>query len=252
MQRILFGLLITALLLVACAGPATPTPEMPAVEPTAVPPTVAAQPTETQSMPTQSEPATMPPASDTPPPVQPAAEVRTFQIVPGESTVQYEVGETFINQNNRFNLAVGVTPQVTGEVQVDAANPGNSTLGPISIDISQFKSDSDRRDNKIRQDFLESSRFPIATFTPTQVEALPASYTPGQELAFKVTGDLTVKETTRPVTFDVTAKLDGDTLSGTATTTLLMSDFAVGPITIGGILNTEDQVKLIFTFVARP
>jgi polyisoprenoid-binding protein YceI len=66
-----------------------------------------------------------------------------------------------------------------------------------------------------------------------------------------VTGDLLVRETTRPVTFEVTASLNGDALTGTATTTILMSDFGVGPITILGVLGTEDQVKLAFEFVAR-
>ena len=67
-----------------------------------------------------------------------------------------------------------------------------------------------------------------------------------------MTGDLTVKETTNPVTFDVTVKLDGNTLSCEATTTVLMSDFGVGPISILGILNTQDEVKITFRFVARP
>jgi hypothetical protein len=30
-----------------------------------------------------------------------------------------------------------------------------------------------------------------------------------------------------------------------------MSDFGFGPISIGGILNTEDEVKVKFVFVAR-
>jgi hypothetical protein len=31
-----------------------------------------------------------------------------------------------------------------------------------------------------------------------------------------------------------------------------MSDFKIGPISIGGVLNTEDAVKIRFDFVARP
>ena len=96
----------------------------------------------------------------------------------------------------------------------------------------------------------KSSRFPIARFVPTNIEGLPDSYSAGQELTFKVTGDLTVKETTRPVTFDVTARIEGDTLVGTATTTILMSEYGVGPITLAGILGTEDEVKITLTFVA--
>lgn len=191
------------------------------------------------------------------PEVTPTTEIQsqtgtsTFNIIPGESSVTYEVGETFFNDNNRFAVAVGKTTQLNGQIQVDQVNPQNSQISPIEIDVSQLQSDSSRRDGAIRDRFLESSRFPTARFVPTAIEGLPDSYSPGEELSFKVTGDLTVRETTRPVTFDVTARVDGDTLVGTATTTILMSEYGVGPITLAGILGTEDEVKITLAFVAR-
>lgn len=195
-------------------------------------------------------------------PTRPAAGVETeapassavssYQIVPGESKVEYQVGETFFNQSNRFNLAVGVTTQITGSIQVDAAAPQNSIIGRIGVNISQFKSDSARRDGVIRDRFLESGKFPLAIFMPTRIENLPTHYGAGEEITFRVTGDLTVRQVTRPATFDVRAKLANESLTGSATTTILMSDYGVGPIQLAGILGTEDQVKLIFTFVARP
>jgi polyisoprenoid-binding protein YceI len=125
-------------------------------------------------------------------------------------------------------------------------------VGTIMADISQFKSDSSRRDNAIRQRYLESGRYPNVTFTPTQIEGLPQTYNEGQEIPLKISGDVTIRETTRPVVFDVLVKLEGDTLSGTANTTILMSDFGFGPIDILGMLKTEDQARLTLTLVARP
>ena len=61
-----------------------------------------------------------------------------------------------------------------------------------------------------------------------------------------------MREITQPVTFDVTVSGTQNELTGEAGTTILMSDFGVGPISIAGILNTEDEVKRSFTFVARP
>jgi len=176
----------------------------------------------------------------------------TFNIVPEESKVSYEVGETFFNQNNRFNLAIGVTKTLSGSVFGDLSNPPVSSIGPIQVDISQFTSDSNRRDNAIRGDWLESTRFPTATFVSTSIEGLPSSYVEGQDYPLKVTGDLTVREVTRAVTFDVTTRLNGDTLTGTAVTTILLSDFGIGPISIAGILKTEDEAKITLEFVARP
>jgi polyisoprenoid-binding protein YceI len=119
------------------------------------------------------------------------------------------------------------------------------------VDISQFTSDSARRDNAIRERFLESNRFPIATFIPNQVEGVPQDYQEGQQIEIQVSGDLTVRDVTKPVTFDVTLEGSGDTITGEATTMILMSDFGFGPISIGGILNTEDEVVVHFRFVAR-
>jgi polyisoprenoid-binding protein YceI len=174
-----------------------------------------------------------------------------LNLVPGESSVSYEVGETLFNQNNRFNVAVGTTTQLSGKINIDPADPQNSSIGTIEVDISQFKSDSGRRDNTIRDRFLESSRYPIATFVPNQIDGLPTSYSEGETLNFKISGDLTVHEVTKPVTFDVQATLANNELQGTATTSVLMSDFGVGPIEMAGILGTQDDVKITMQFVAR-
>jgi len=175
-----------------------------------------------------------------------------YRIVPGESQLKYEVGETFLNQDNRFNLAVGVSPQVDGEITVDPAIPQDSVIGTITADISKFQSDSARRDNAIRDRFLESSRFPIVTFVPTSIDGIPESYSGGQEISLIISGDLTIRDVTRPVTFETKVRLTEDELSGEATTTILLSDFNIGPISIAGILLTEDEAKVMLMFVARP
>ena len=185
-------------------------------------------------------------------PVSPAAGVTTYKIIPGESQLQYEVGEVFLNQDNRFNMAVGITTQVSGEITGDSQNPQEISFGTFTADISQFTSDSDRRDNAIQNRFLESARYPEVNFTITQVNGLPETYQEGEEIALQIVGDLTVRDVTKPTTFDAVVMLEGDTLSGEASTTILMSDFGFGPISIAGILNTEDEVKVTLNFVARP
>ncbi len=253
--RLLSAILLVTLILAACTPAVTPTsaPTLAAASATAPATPTLAAPTEapkatSAALPTEAAKATAPAATS-----QPAATGKiTYKIVPGESKVTYEVGETFINQSNRFNLAKGVTTDVSGEVYGDKANPTASSMGAFVIDISKFKSDSDRRDGYIRSNGLESSKYPTAKFVPGKVETLPSTYQEGNSYSFKVTGDLTVKTTTQPVTWDVTTKLVGDTLTGQATTEILMSKFNVGPISILGILNTEDKVKLTFEFVAKP
>lgn len=248
------AILVGTVLLAACAPTAAPQIVDPTAAPTSTtrpadpkptdpPPAMAtANPTAATANPTA--------ASPTQSPAQGSA--ITYNIVPGESKVTYEVGETFLNQNNRFNLAVGVTTQVTGTIVGDKNNPSSVTLGTFEIDISKFTSDSSRRDGYIRSNGLESGKYPIAKFVPTKIETPPSTYTEGQDVSFKVTGDLTIKTTTKPVTWEVTAKLADGVLTGKATTEILMSNFNVGPISVLGVLNTEDKVKLTFDFVAKP
>jgi polyisoprenoid-binding protein YceI len=178
--------------------------------------------------------------------------VLVLKIVPGESSLSYEVGETFLSENNKFATAIGVTTAINGEISINRQSPQNSAIGVITADISQFESDSSRRDSKIQNDFLESAKFPIVTFSPTGLTGFPENPQEGQEYGFQVTGDTTIRATTLPLTFDVTATFAENSLSGVATTTFLMSDFGFGPISIAGILETEDEVKISFNFVARP
>ena len=176
----------------------------------------------------------------------------TFLIVPGESTLTYEVGEVFLSQDNRFATAIGITSDISGTISLDADNPQNTTIGEIRSDISLFKSDSGKRDNAIKGRFLESTKYPVVIFNPTEILELPESYQLGDTVQFQVVGDTTIRETTLPLTFDVSVVFDGTTLSAQAGTTFLMSDFGFGPISIAGILNTEDEVKINIDIVARP
>ena len=224
----------------------------PAAVSTAVPvaPTIAA-PTQAAAQPTQPPAATeaaQPQATTAAAPATGAAVA--YQIDASQSEAHYEVAETFF-QGNRLNLAVGRTQGIAGDVLVDFANPANSQIGTIVIDVSQLTSDEGRRDNYIRNNALESSRFPQATFKPTKIEGIPASAKPGDTLTLKVTGDLTVKETTKPVTFEVTLTADQDKLTGSAATEIVLSDFGAGPIQLA-MLQTEDKAKLAFDFIALP
>ncbi len=176
--------------------------------------------------------------------------VQKYQIDPSASLVTYEVGETFLNQGNRFNVAVGTTNQVEGDGVLDLSNPLSGWIAPIEIDISQFTSGNDRRDNALRNDFLESAQYPIATFVPTEIQGLPREYSEGDEVPLQITGDLTVREVTLPVTFETVIKVENGELRGEAASTILMSDFGIGPISILGILETEDEVRIKFSFVA--
>jgi polyisoprenoid-binding protein YceI len=240
------GLFILDRTIFAPAAVTTAVPMAPTIAaPTPAPTTqAAAQPTQ----PPAATEAAQPEATNAAAPAAGAAVV--YRIDAAQSEAHYEVAETFF-QGNRLNLAIGRTTGIAGDVLVDFANPANSQIGTIVIDVSQLTSDEGRRDNFIRNNALQSSRYPQATFKPTKIEGIPASVKPGDTLTLKVTGDLTVKQTTRPVTFEVTLTAGQDKLTGTASTEILLSDFDAGPIQLA-MLQTEDKAKLVFDFVALP
>lgn len=181
-----------------------------------------------------------------------AAVTRTFVATAGNgSTAQYAVEEEFFGQAIPFVTAVGTTDQVNGSLTLLVSDAGVSVAdGSFTVDLSTLSSDQNRRDNAIRRDYLESSTYPNATFTNIAAVDLPADATEGEEIAFQLTGDLTVREIAQPVTWDVTAKIENGTLTGSAVTTILMADYGFEAPNIAGMLKVTDGVTVTLNLVA--
>jgi polyisoprenoid-binding protein YceI len=157
------------------------------------------------------------------------AGLERFVIDSSASQALYHVGETFFNRNNQFKVAVGITHGIQGQVLVDRTHPSQSRIGPITVDISQLTSDSHRRDREIQNRWLESSRYPTAVFIPTAIDGLPGGYVDGHAIPISIAGTLEVHGVTKPVTFAGTVTLNGQTLTGDVTTSVLMTDFGFDP-----------------------
>lgn len=243
-SKIRFLLISIILLISACTPstpvlPSTPTATLPQPEFPTITPSFTVTP---QESPTQEGYPADPPSQS------PSSSVATFKIVPAETVVQYAVDETFLNENNRLNTAIGKTSQVSGEFSVDLKNPAQIQFGEFTVDISTLTTDSPRRDNAIRSRWLESSRFPLAKFTVSQLIGFPNNPQEGQELTFKMEGNLTVRDTTRPLTWNVKAVKNGNRLTGEATTFLMMKDWGIEPPNIAGVLIVRDGVSLTINF----
>ncbi|MHB8730218.1 MAG: YceI family protein [bacterium] len=183
-------------------------------------------------------------------PIQIPATTQRFVIDPQTSEASYHVGETFF-RDNRFKVAVGVTHGIQGDIYVDRARPDQSRIGPITVNVNQFTSDSRHRDEAIRGRWLESDKYPTAVFTPTSIEGLPKTYAAGETVHVRITGNLTVHNVTKPAVFAGTLKLSSDTLTGAMETTVLMRDFSFDPPSIM-MLQTENKATLDFQFTAHP
>ncbi len=178
---------------------------------------------------------------------------------PTESTVLYLVDEEFLaGALSKLGIeagltdVVGSTQAIEGQLELNLDDL-SAPLGAnhFTVDMTTLKTDQDRRDNWIRKNGPDFNSYPTAEFTATGVAGMPESYTPGEEIEFQLSGDLTIREVTQPVTFDVNASIDGDTLSGVATARLLMSDFGIDPPNFANTLTVDDEFGLEITLTAR-
>ena len=177
-----------------------------------------------------------------------AVAARVYRIDPARSSAAYRVDETFFDVRGLVTVT-GTTSAVAGEILLDPENPAASRVGEIVVDISQLKTDEPSRDNAIRRSWLESARYPLATFSDATMSGLPDRWKEGEPFAFKMAGNMTVREATKPVTWDVAATVEGGELRGRATTQLKMSDFGVEPPSLMD-LKVEDDIALTLEFVA--
>ena len=116
---------------------------------------------------------------------------------------------------------------VDGTLVYDADNVAASSV-EVTLPLSGLDSYTAKFDEHLRSaDFFEVAAFPVATFKSTKVESVG-------EGKLKVTGDLTIKDITKPVVLDVTLNKVGvnmmklPAIGFDATTTVKRSDFGLG------------------------
>ncbi len=173
-----------------------------------------------------------------------------YRITPDESEVRFIIHEELLNTPA---TVVGRTDQVTGDIIADYSHPANSQVGTIRINARTLLTDNEFRNRALRNQILQSAQdaYEFITFTPTTLEGLPESVTPGEPFSFQITGDLTVRDVTRPVTFTATVTpVSEGRLEGTASAQVLRSDFGLTIPSVPGVANVTNDVTLEIDFVA--
>ena len=232
-----FALSLLVTMLAAC-GP-SPASAPPAAEPTAAPAA-----TEAPAAATDGE--------------LPTGQV-VYVIVPEESSASYIADEEFFGLAlGKYGIpeglvdTVGTTSAIEGQFELNWDDL-NAPLGEntFTVDLSTLESNQGLRDQWIRENGPEFGTFPTATFVAESLEGAPTSYTQGEEVNFKMVGQLTIRETTKPATFDITAKLENGTVTGTGTSALKMTDFGITPPDFANTLTVADDFQVKIDFTAR-
>src|SRR5438309_1862346 len=181
----------------------------------------------------------------------PSTGLQTFQIVSAQTTASYSVYENLILQNKPNNDAIGTTHSVQGSFKIHVgASPLVGALN-LTVDLRTLQSDSSRRDNYIQQNTLQTDTYPNATFVSVSTQGLPANYSDGQTIHFQLTGNLTLHGQTNKEVFGVQGKVVGNTITGTATSTIYMTDFGIQPPNLANIAIAQNKVLITITFTAK-
>lgn len=114
----------------------------------------------------------------------------TYNIDPSHTRIG------FVARHAMVTKVRGAFNEVAGSGTYDADDPTRSTLN-VTLQVASIDTRNADRDNHLKAaDFFEQEKYPEITFSSTGVQKV-------DDETFEVTGDLTIKGTTRPVTFEL-------------------------------------------------
>ena len=163
--------------------------------------------------------------------------VTTWKLDPAHSSAEFKVKHMMISN------VKGTFSGLSGTLQLDETDRTHSTV-EASIDVTTISTGDAQRDGHLKSgDFFDAETFPTITFKSSNIDS-----TGGPD--YEVSGDLTIRGVTHPVTFKVedvsTPAKDpwGNQRIGlSATTKINRKDFGLGwnaALETGGVLVGED------------
>jgi len=173
-----------------------------------------------------------------------APEVAAIAVASGTYTLDPTHTDVLAQWNHMsFSNPTAHFGTVDGTLVYNADDVGQSSV-EVTLPLSGLNSFTAKFDEHLRSaDFFDAGTFPVATFKSTKVEAAGTN-------KLTVTGDLTIKDQTKPVVLDVTVNGAGEhpmmkvpAVGFEATTTLKRTDFGVGAYAP----NVSDEVKIRIT-----
>ncbi|SDY09961.1 YceI family protein [Acinetobacter kyonggiensis] len=132
---------------------------------------------------------------------------------------------------------------IQGTINVDNAKPANSSVN-VTIPLSSLNTNVKALDEHLQKaDFFDAAKYPNITFKSTNVQAVGKN-------KYKITGNLTVKDVTKPVVLDAVLNKQGvhpmtkvESIGFNATTSFDRSAFGVGAY----VPNVGDKITVNIT-----
>ncbi|WP_411075238.1 YceI family protein [Streptomyces sp. cmx-4-7] len=180
-------------------------------------------------------------------PVDPALAALTgdYTIDPAHSSIGFTVRHAMVT-NVRGTFA-----EHEGTLRLDGTDPGASTAS-IDVRIASVDTGIADRDGHLRGgDFFDAERFPLMAFRSTRAEQLGGD-------KYRITGDLTIKDVTRPLSIDLefngsaTDVYGNERVGFEGSAEILRSEWGLtwnAALETGGVM-VSDKVRLTFDISA--
>lgn len=217
-------------------------------------PTLAPTLLATAVIPTETRPAET--ATASPPPTaelivtEPTAETRLFEIVAAQSEARFTIFEML--RGSPKNV-VGVTNQVAAQVSVNFGDLSQTQVGEVLINARTLSTDDERRNQAIRNRILFTDQYEYIRFQPIEIRGLSGRASPGQSYTFQILGELTIRDITQEVVFEVVVVVESlDRLSGQAKAVIRRADFNLIVPNVPFVADVGEEVELTLDFVLAP
>jgi len=184
------------------------------------------------------------------------AAAQTFAIDPAASTATIDVGKAGL-----FSFAAGHVHEVRGPVESGAvvldAQDGSRTRIDLVINANGLKvsgkdeppADVPKVQAAMEGDkVLDVAHFPRITFRSTAVKGVPRE---GASFDAVVTGTLTIRDKSQPVTATVHVQKSPGSLTATGRFAIKQTAFGIQPISVAGVVKVEDELRIAFNIVAK-
>ena len=156
--------------------------------------------------------------------------------VAADSVAGYRVREQLASLPAESD-AVGRTSAVTGSITIETSGSTTTLMaGQITVDTTSIASDKPQRDNRLRNQGLQTDTYPTATFKLTKAVVVPAAALAGTASDITLTGDLTLHGVTKSVDFPAKAQLVNGTIQVAGSISFPLSDYSIVAPNLGGII----------------
>lgn len=134
--------------------------------------------------------------------------------------------------------AVGRTSAVTGQIVLTDTQVTSAT---VTADLTKLASDNNQRDGQLRNQAIETGKFPTATFVLSGPLALPAGLASGQAVDVALNGKLTLHGVTKDISVPAQAQFKDGALVVVGSIDIKFSDYSINKPQGASVLSIEDH-----------